>query len=318
MQKNIFINQGYVLIFFVIILQLNGCSTSISNDAGRTAEKVTAKSGISLACQAEVLRPAIFTPHREVIPIFEPAPEYKNTPAKIEWGSKRIQVAPARMSNETVPAQYQEVTETVTVLRERTELKGIPAVYKTIDRPVTIKPAHTAWKPGCVPQNRPADCFVPVAKQSRTLQQQIVDIPAKIVQKRLPAKTITIKKKVLIKPGQGTGKLIPPRYRDVKVGRVSQVWQVNATKPHARYEVVQVQKQERPEQIKQAATLCMNNTSPSEQVKLIQRRLQQRGLPLTISGNFDRQTWLALTQFQRANDLFIGAVTAETLNKLGL
>lgn len=314
------VTQGSLIILLVTVSQLNGCAVSSGNTSDRdnTTAPVSSASGIALACQAQVLRPAKLTPHREIIRVFEPAPEYKNTPATIEWGIKRIQVEPARLSNETIPAQYKEVTERVTVLRERTELKGIAAVYKTIERPVTVTPAHTLWKAGCVPEQDTAECFVEVPKKTRILKQQIIDIPAKIIQERLPAETVEVKKKVLIKPGQGNGTVLPPRYRDIKVGKIARVWQIAATKPHPRYETVQVQKQERPQHIKSAPAVCTDNTASPAQIKRIQQRLQQRGLPLTVNGEFDRQSWLALTKFQQDNDLFIGAVTAETLGKLGL
>lgn len=315
---------GGLIVLLSAASLLSACSTTPVNTsegkAGtqkRIAKSVTT-SGIPLNCQATVLRPATFSPRRESIRTFEPSPEYKNTPATIEWGVKRIRVEPARLSRETVPAQYKEVTETVAVLRERTELKGIPAVYKTLERPVTLTPGHTRWKKGCVPQNDPTACFNEVPRRSRLLQQQIVDTPAKIIQQRIPAQTIAIKKKVLIKPGQGSGTIIPARYEHVRVGRVSRVWQVEATKPHARYAVLQVQKTERPEQIRQVAVVCTDQRAEPQQIRTIQQRMRQRGIPARVSGNFDRQSWLALTEFQQRNDLFIGAITAETLARLGL
>ncbi|MEZ5535729.1 MAG: peptidoglycan-binding protein [Thiolinea sp.] len=311
---------AYLLLLLASILQFSGCTTPASNVSGTTTgtKQTTTQSGIPLNCQAPVLRPATYKTGREVIRVFEPSPVYQNTPATIEWGIKRIQTEPARMTNETVPARYKEVSETVIVLRERTELKGIPAVYKTIDRPVTIAPAHTVWKKGCVPQNNPAECFEQIAKQTRIIKQQIIDVPAKIIQQRIPAETITIKKKVLVKPGQGNGAIIPPRYTDVKTGRVSQVWQINAVTPPPRYEALQIQKTDRPEQLLKAASFCTDSTADPGHIRQIQQRLQQRGLPIKVSGTFDQQSWLALTRFQQENDLFIGAVTEETLRKLGL
>ncbi|PIE00768.1 MAG: hypothetical protein CSA79_02450 [Thiothrix nivea] len=318
--------QSHLAVFLSVVSLISACSTSaISNRESKTgitgsgsATQSVSPSSIPLHCQAKVLRPAKFAPHRESIRVFEPAPDYKNTPATIAWGTKRIQVEPARFRQETVPAQYQEVTETITVLRERTELKGIPAIYKTLERPVTLHPSYTHWKKGCIPQHDPTTCFVKVPRRTRILKQQIIETPAKIIQQRVPAETVSIRRKILVKPGQGSGGIIPARYINIRVGKISRVWQIEATRADVRHEVLQVQKTMRPEQIRQVAVFCVNQQADPQQISRIQQRLRQHGLAVNITGHFDPQSWRALTRFQQDNDLFIGAITAETLQRLGL
>lgn len=318
MHNELLSTAGLTSIAFTGILLLGGCTTPAGPDTPDSSV-IQTQQGIPLACSAPLLRPAKFTTGNERILVFEPAPEFENIPAVIDWGIKRIQVEPARFTHETVPAQYREETEKVLVLRERNELQGIPAVYKTIDRPVTIVPAHTRWKADCTDAENPLTCFEQVPAKTRVLQKQIIDIPNRIVQKRLPEQVMEVTKKILVKPGRGTGPVIPARYLDVKVGKVTRVWEIKSvyksyTRP--RYETVQVQTRSREEQIREFPVVC-HDAAPVH-IRKLQQQLQRKGFPARLSGRLDSQSLKALTQFQQANDLFVGAAGSETLEKLGL
>ncbi len=332
--RRLLYTSGLSIIFFANVVLLSGCAASaVNHTANVSAVQVPAKNSqskqikkrtplkanIPLDCTATLLRPARFITRDEHIPVYSPGPRLENIPALIDWGSKRIQIEPARFSHETIPAQYRTEIEKVLVLRERDELIGIPAVYKTTDRPVTLKPAHTRWKKGCVARQDPSACFDNVPARTRILKQRTVDIPNRIIQKRLPAKIMEVKKKVLVKAGRGTGPVIPARYLDVKVGKVTRVWEIRSTyKDYAepRYATVRVHIKSRKDQLKKFPVLCSNATAAH--IKTIQQQLKRRGFPVNITGKLDYQSMRALTQFQQKNDLFMGAISPETLEKLGL
>ncbi|CAA6811272.1 MAG: Unknown protein [uncultured Thiotrichaceae bacterium] len=328
MRNKLLYTSGLKSMVFAGIVLLSSCTAPTGHDTAdspaiqtpdKNKQSVRVKPDIPLACAASLLRPAKFITHSERIPVFEPTPEFENVPAIVDWGIKRIQVEPARFTNETVPALYRKETEKVLVMRERHELRGIPAVYKTIDRPVTMMPAHVRWKNNCTNRQNPTVCFENVPAETRIVKRQIIDIPNRIIQKHLPAEIIEITKKILVKPGQGTGPIIPARYIDVKVGKVKRVWTIKSThntytKP--RYETIQVQIKSREDQIRKFPVLC-SNASPVH-IREIQQRLKWQGFPAGMTGKLDKQSMKALTRFQQANDLFIGAVSPETLEKLGL
>ncbi len=328
MRNKLFYTSGLKSIAFAGIVLLSSCTapggyetadSSASQTPDNNKQSIRVKPDIPLACAATLLRPAKFIAHSERVPVFEPTPEFENIPAVVDWGIKRIQLEPARFTHETVPAQYRKETEKVLVLRERHELRGIPAIYKTTDRPVTMGPAHVRWKNNCANRQNPIACFENVPAETRILKQQTIDIPNRIIQKHLPAEVMEITKKILVKPGQGTGPIIPARYIDIKVGKVKRVWTIKSvyntyTKP--RYTTVQVQIKSREDQIRKFPVLC-DDVSPAY-IRKVQQRLKRKGFPASTTGRLDQQSMKALIQFQQANDLFIGAVSPETLEKLGL
>lgn len=345
MHDKIFYTTGYqlskVLIIATCISWSSGCTTSTldtpstttisktspaatdshqQNTAYQQPQPAMGQTKFPLDCSAPLLLPATFTTRKERIRVYEPTPELINTPAVIDWGIKRIQTAPARFTNETVAAQYREVTEEVSVLRERTELIGIPATYTTLARRVTLTPAHTRWKKGCVSSGQsPSACFENVAATTRTLQQRIINTPNRIIQKHIPSKTIKITKKVLVKPGVGSGPLIPAQYAEVKVGKVRSVWQLTSKPSAPRYETIEVQIKTRPEQIKSMAVLCEHagGAAPAL-IRQLQQRLRNQGYPASLSGQLDHASRRALIKFQQDKGLFIGGVSAQTLARLGL
>lgn len=328
MRNKLLYTSGLKSIALAGIVLLSSCTaptghgtadSPVMQTPNKNNQPIRTKPDIPLACAATLLRPAKFISHSERVPVFEPSPEFKNIPAIIDWGTKRIQLEPARFSHETVPAQYRKETEKVLVLRERNELRGIPAVYRTVDRPVTLVPAHTRWKNNCTNRQNPLTCFENVPAKTRILKQQTIDTPNKIIQKRLPAEIREVTKKILVKPGQGTGPIIPARYIDIKVGKVTRVWEVNSvynTYAKPRYETVQIQIKSRQDQIRKFPVLC-GNASPVH-IRKLQQQLRRKGFAASTTGQLDNQTMKALTQFQQANDLFVGAVSPETLEKLGL
>ena len=269
---------------------------------------------IPLQCKRNVLTPAVFKSAEREVKTFEGSPDYTNVPATIEWNTVRFQISPARFPHETVPATYREVTEKITTLRRRIEVVGKAATYKTINKPVTTKEAYTSWKPGCA-AIEPLECIVRVPAERELLLQKFVDIPASVMQVEKPEETIEFKRKVLVTPGEGHGEPIPAQYKEVKIGRVSKVWQLIATPQPDQHATVPIQLKMRPERLRSTPALCYEKAK-KEEIQLIQQRLRQHGYPIDRYGEADQQTLQAIVQFQQDNQLPIGAVTIETLRKL--
>ncbi|MEZ5448863.1 MAG: peptidoglycan-binding domain-containing protein [Thiolinea sp.] len=320
-----------VISLFLTCHLVAGCSTSTgiaqpdpeptaAERPGSAARQALAQNRnrlqLPLSCQQAVLSPAQFRAETRPYLVFQGSPDFKNTPAEIVWETTRIQVEPARFPVETVPARYQEVTESIPVLRERSELVGIPAHYLTKPKKVTTREAYIRWKPGCTdPQTR--QCFEQVPAETTVLEQKIIGTPARTVQRRIPEQTIEVKRKVLVSPGQGKGEPIPARYQDIRVGRVSKVWRLEAVNQPPRYQEVTIQRKVRPERIIEMPALCTEQATP-EQIRPIQQRLRQQGYPASVQGDWDSTSQAALIDFQQDQGLAIGALTLETLRKLGL
>lgn len=269
---------------------------------------------IPLNCTKTLLSPAKFRDTEQEVLVQESSPIYKNQPAEIKWTTITLQTEPARFPVETVPAQYRETTETIPALRERTEIIGDNATYKSVTKLVTTQEAHTRWKPDCIADD-PQHCLEQVPTKLASIQQQIVDKPARTYQKPFPEKVVTVKRKILVKPGKGNGKPIPAKYQTLKIGHITKNWAIHSEQLPTRYTKVPIKQKIRPERLRPMSVLCTDDAT-SQHILPIQRRLKQLGYSLSETGKLDPATRHATLKFQRDNDLSLGAITLETLRKL--
>ncbi|MGB1011289.1 MAG: peptidoglycan-binding domain-containing protein [Thiolinea sp.] len=316
-----------IVLFSFLGTTFSGCASTANTENAKisktaapkattaTPDKQQALVSMPTQCRKEVFMPALFRETKKRLRVFEGSPKFTNVPASIEWTDTKFQTMPPRFPQETVPAVYRDVTEEVVVLRSRTEIIGKPATYKTITKPVTTHEAHNSWKAGCINPD-PRQCLIHTPAKIQALKQEIIDIPARTVQVERPADKVVFQRKVLVSQGQGTGEPIPAEYKTVKVGRVSEVWRVLADHQPSRYEDIPVQVKVRPGSLRPTAVLCEDKTSRKD-IIAIQRRLATQGYPVTVSGTLDAQTLRGVLKFQQDNQLAIGAITLETLRKLG-
>lgn len=267
------------------------------------------------ACRAEVLQPAKFQPRDKQVLVFDSSPLYTNIPTEIAWRDVLVQIEPARHEQETVPAIYDEISETIEIERARTELHAEPATYKQTTRRVKMQDAYQRWRPNCVADA--ASCLETVPDQYDDIPVQLVENPARISQKSLPAKTIKVQRKVLKQAGKGNGITIPARYQTVQVAYVARPWQIKAEFRPAQYRTIQVQTKIRAEKLVTLPSVCADQLE-AEQVQALQNALKQQGYAAPMTGNYDTATQKALIQFQQDQQIAVGALTNETLRKLGL
>ncbi len=312
-------------LFTCLCLALAGCTINSDIDRHSTRAQtevnrsVLASGGnvtrLPTTCRAQVLYPALLKVKEAQVLVQDEAIEYTSTPATMEWSELRLQTEPARFPVETKPAQYREVTERIEVERERTELFVTPAVYQTVIRTLQAAPAYDRWKLGCL--GHAEQCVESVPIQYTEVSTQAVDIPARTEQKRLPSKTVEVKRKILVEAGAGTGTPIPATYQGIQVVRVTKPWRIQTTRIPARYQTISTARLIRPAHLSMAPSLCSDSIR-TEQTRLIQQQLQAQGYAVSSSGLLDTATQAAILKFQQDNGLATGAITLETLRKLGL
>lgn len=267
-------------------------------------------------CSAELLRPAVFREEPLKVLVYDGSANYTNVPAEMTWHESKIQVEPARYAQETEAAEYEILEDRIEVERARSELYASPARYKTSVREVLVKPEHQSWQSGCL-ATAAKTCLEKIPATFTQLTTETIQEPAQIRQRNIPAKTITIQRKKLIKAGKGSGDILPARYATIRRYRVSKPWKIISSLVPARYETLMVQRKRRDEQILTLPVVCPN-TLNTEQITQIQKALLQHGQNLKLSGSLDTHTLQALLAFQVEHQLFVGAITLETLRKLGL
>lgn len=296
-------------------IQGEALTTANSNSVQKTALKPI-KAIIPTQCSAELLRAAVFREESTKVLVYDGSASYSNIPAELVWNETRIQVEPARYFQETVPAQYEELEDIIETERARSELHASAATYHTVIREILVRPEHKRWKTGCL-TTADNSCIETVAAEFVKIPTQIVKEPAQIKQLSIPAKTIKLKRKKLLKAGKGIGQPLPARYEMVKISRVSKPWKVLSNLVAPQYDTVTTNRKLRAEQLVSMPVVCTDGLN-TEQIRQIQLALHQKGHALTLSGILDPATIAAIHTFQAANQLAIGAISRETLRKLGL
>lgn len=292
--------------------RLNMTNSTIINNT----QQLNPTQRIPTQCSSELLRPAIFRTEPLKVLVYDSSATYSNIPAEMVWSETKLQIEPARYAQETEPAQYEEVQETIETERMRSELYATPTQYQKIVREIFIKPEYKHWKFGCL-ANSNGSCLETIKAELVKIPTEVIKQPAQIHQRKIPAKTLKIKRKKLIKPGKGSGSILPARYTTIKLIRVSKPWKIISSLVPAQYETITVQRKLRDAQILTMPIACANTLTP-EQIRRIQQALLQAGHSLSLSGVLDTATIAALHAFQKANQLAIGGLSLETLRKLGL
>ena len=295
-------------------IQGEALTTANSNSVQKTAPE-TLKEIIPTQCSAELLRTAVFREESTRVLVYDGSASYSNIPAELVWNETRIQVEPARYLEETVPAQYEEIEDIIETERARSELHASEATYHTVIREILVRPEHKRWKTGCL--TTADNCIETVAAEFVKIPTQIIKEPAQIKQLSIPTRTIKLKRKKLLKAGKGIGQPLPARYEMVKISRVSKPWKVLSSLVAPQYDTVTTNRKLRAEQLVSMSTVCTDHLN-TEQIRQIQLALHQKGYALTLSGILDPATIAAIHTFQAANQLAIGAISRETLRKLGL
>lgn len=295
-------------------IQGEAWTTTNSNSVQRTALKPI-KAIIPTQCSAELLRAAVFREESTKVLVYDGSASYSNIPAQLVWNETRVQVEPARYLQETVPAQYEEIEDIIEIERARSELHASAATYHTVIREILVRPEHKRWKTGCL--TTADNCIETVAAEFVKIPTQIIKEPAQIKQLSIPTRTIKLKRKKLLKAGKGIGQPLPARYEMVKISRVSKPWKVLSSLVAPQYDTVTTNRKLRAEQLVSMPTVCTDHLN-TEQIRQIQLALHQKGYALTLSGRLDPATIAAIHTFQAANQLAIGAISRETLRKLGL
>jgi hypothetical protein len=267
-------------------------------------------------CSAEVLRPAIFRDEPLKVLVYDGSASYSNIPAEMVWNETRIQVEPARYEQEIEPAQYEEIEEVIETERARSELYAEPAKYKTVVREILIKPEHKRWKEGCLASSN-TQCIETIPAEYNKIPTEVIEHPALIHQRTIPAKTIKLKRKKLIKAGKGLGQPLPARYETVRINRITKPWKIISSLVQAQYDTLTTTRKLRDEQVLTMPAACTETLSKT-QILQLQRALNDHGHSTPLSGVLDESTVQALQAFQLDNKLAVGAITLETLRKLGL
>lgn len=273
-------------------------------------------------CQRQVLKPAIISPRNERITVVEGSNLYELTPTELGTTERKVKIKDGYVSYEVIPATFKQVTETVEIERERIELVTLPAEYTTETKQIKVKDATQRWNPACLPvadnTPLPTHCLLNTPAEYTTVTRKIIKTPARTLKKVIPSKTQTITRQVIDQPAQLIRKEIPAEYTTLNLTHVTKAAGTRSSLMPTEYQNVATELVHQAATVGNTAAWCEDQLQVMDGTRL-QQRLKQLGYYQgVINGNYNPQTQQALVAFQQANHLASGAITLESLRKLGL
>jgi hypothetical protein len=275
-------------------------------------------------CYAKVFVPPKYRTVTEKVLLKEPSEKIEIIPAQYEMVEEKVMVEPESEKWEVVPAEYKWVEEKIVIKEASSRLETIPAKLEWKEEKVLVKPAETKWKKGRGPIERidystgEIMCLVEEPATYKVIKKQVVSEPAKTVKVDIPAEYGTVKQKALVSPPTVKKVKIPAKYETVKVRKMVSPPQEKRIPIQAEYQTVTRTEKVSDGKFEWARILCETNTTP-DFVKRVQKALAKAGLdPGPIDGAMGPATQTAIQSYQQKNGLSVGALTYETVEKLGI
>ena len=275
-------------------------------------------------CYSKVFIPPQYRTVTEKRLLKEASERVEVVPAQYEWVKEQVMVEPASEVLEVIPAQYELVPEKVVVKEASSRMETIPAKYEWVEDRVLVKPAETVWKQGRGPiekiDHATGDifCLVEIPAAYKTIKKRVMVEPPKTVKVDIPAEYGSYNQKVLVSPATVKKTVIPAVYKPMKVRRMVSPPNERRIEIPAEYQTVTRTEKVSEGRFEWARILCETNTS-ADYIRRVQSALQAAGYdPGRIDGDLGRQTQAAVNAYQRDNGLAVGALTYETVEKLGV
>jgi len=271
--------------------------------------------------------------------VIHPLPKQNALPIVVQEGTKQYEVKPAQLAKTTQevivreggttyriePPVYEAVKEKVLVKPEVRRTIPVPPVYEERSETVVIEAEKTVLE----------RCKIP------GMNQQLERAAQPLCARSLPAKTKTIKRRVLVQPATTREEVIPAEYKEVtrwvmvrparavpveipptkqKIAALTIAHDEEVTEreiPPKVVEIVSTLYEGEPRAALRQA-VCDADLTP-DLVKAVQQKLKAAGYdPGPIDGKLAMATSRALIAYQRDHGLAAGALTLETLEQLGV
>ena len=275
-------------------------------------------------CYAKVFVPPKYRTVTEKTVLKEASEQIEIIPAQYEVVEEKVLVEPASERWEVVPAEYKWAEEKIVIKEASSRMETIPAKYEWKEEKVLVKPAETKWKEGRGPIERIDHstgeilCLVEVPATYKTIKKKVVVEAAKTVKVDIPAEYGTVKQKALVSPPTVKKIEIPAKYKTVKVRKMVTPPQEKRIPIPEEYQTVTRTEKVSEGRFEWARILCETNTTP-DFVMRVQKALAAAGFdPGPADGSVGPQTQAAIQAYQQKNNLSVGAMTYETVEKLGI
>ncbi|MEW6764436.1 MAG: peptidoglycan-binding domain-containing protein [Pseudomonadota bacterium] len=247
------------------------------------------------------------------------------TPAMLEPARKEIIVREGGITYRIEPPVYKRVTEQVMVRPEIRSSVVVPAVFEEREVEIEVEAERTVLE----------RCRVSTARRSSETPVQ------PLCSRLVPARTQTVKRKILVQPETTREVVEPAVYKEVSRWVIETPARAVPVDIPPRTAKLRVQEVATPEQIDEQQlppeiqhliatryegqpsvvfrrAVCDTDLTPAL-VESLQEALRKAGFdPGPMDGKFGKRTHHALLDYQRQNGLAHGALTYESLEHLGV
>lgn len=247
------------------------------------------------------------------------------TPPTLETARKEITVREEGITYRVEPPVYKRVVEKVLVRPEVRRSVVVPAVFEEREVQIEIEGARTVME-RCTSSTtrRTAEapvqmlCAREVPARTQTVKRKILVQPETTREVVEPALYKEISRWVIETPARAVPVEIPPRTASLKVREITRPEQVEEQQLPAEVKRLLATAYEGEPSMVFRRAICDQELSPAL-VHNLQQALKQAGFdPGATDGKFGRQTFRALLDYQRQHGLAQGALTYESLERLGI
>ncbi|TBU86560.1 peptidoglycan-binding domain-containing protein [Phytopseudomonas dryadis] len=247
------------------------------------------------------------------------------TPAELQKGFTQVVTREGAKTYRIEPPTYREVTEQVMIRPELKRYVVVPAVYRERQQTVVLEEAKTVLDP-CRTAGTGyargtgvmAFCAREVPAREEVVKVQELVSPETVRVETEPAEYKSVKRWVIDKPAQAVEVILDPEVTQLAMSEISRPVEANQVILPEKKKQLQVTRFEGKARIVSRQTVCEGDID-KELVTRLQHSLARRGFdPGRADGLLGKRTIGALSEFQAANGLAIGALTLESLTVLEL
>lgn len=232
-------------------------------------------------------------------------------PPQFKTVSERVCVKEATEKVDIIPAQYEWVEEKVCVKEASKQLIEEPAQFESYTETVVVEPGRTDWV-----RESAANCTLPGGHPANA-QNEIRDVFCLV---NYPPMTKEVTKQRMIKPVTCHEVVIPAEYQTVRRQKLVCPAQVKKSVIPAEFDMVERTVKCADGYMKWERVVCdIRTQAGADKVVEVKRALAAAGYdPGPINGEINEEYRESLTQYQEDNNLGVGELTFETVEKLGL
>lgn len=245
------------------------------------------------------------------------------TPAELEKGFKQVVTREGTKTYRIEPPTYRVVSEQVKIRPEVKRYIVVPAVYEDVKETVILEEAKTVLDQCRAAGTRYSSgtgamsfCARQVPAKQEVVKVKKLVSPETVRVETDPAQYKSVTRWIVDKPAQAVEVTLDPEYTKVASTEVVRPVEANQIILPEEKRQLKVTRFEGTARIVSRQTICDPDIN-DDLVTRLQQSLVKRGFnPGQVDGKLGKRTLDALTEFQTANGLAVGALTLESLTAL--